>query len=75
MNKKILRFYSLKDKRYFEVIFDERLSLLENFCILKDFYNCPTFEYIYDKENDIALDKSVPITVFNFSNFMTLYLI
>lgn len=75
MNKIILRFYILKNDDFFEVLFDKRLSFNENFNLLKEIYDFPFFTYIFDKTNNIALKKDIPIKDFDFNNFMTLYLV
>lgn len=75
MNKIILRFYIVKDNKYFETVFDERLSFKDNFQILKEIYDYPLWVYIFDMDKNISLKTDVPIKEFNFNNFMTLYLL
>lgn len=76
MNKIILRFYVVYKKEVFETIFDLRLSFLENMRLLKELYplNKDKDMYIVDPYKMMALKKDVPLSLFNFKNFMTLYI-
>lgn len=76
MNKIILRFYVVCKKEVFETIFDLRLSFLENIKLLKEVYSLDKDKdmYIVDPYKMIALKKNIPISKFNFKNFMTLYI-
>lgn len=74
MNRVILRFYVVKDKDVFEIIFDTRLSFEENFKLLKDIYRDFTNFIVFDPDRRMALKKTIPLAHFNFINFMTLYL-
>lgn len=76
MNKVILRFYIVYSKEVIETIFDLRLSFKENIKLLKDLYKLKDEEdmYIVDPYKMIALKKDIPLNLFNFKNFMTLYI-
>lgn len=76
MNKVILRFYIVSIKKTIEVIFDTRLSFLDNIRLLNNIYSLNRNEdiYIVDPFRMMALKKDVPINEFNFKNFMTLYI-
>ena len=76
MNKIILRFFIVKNKKVFEVIFDTRLNFNENFRLLKDIYDIGEIgeKYIVDINKNIALKKDTPIGEFNFQSFITLYI-
>lgn len=75
MNKIILRFIIVKKQEILEVIFDNRLTMIENFTLLSDIYkiDLPNNIYIMDLNKKMALKKDVPISCFNFKNFKTLY--
>ena len=76
MNKIILRFCLIKNKKVFEVIFDTRLDFNENFKLLKEIYDIGEIseKYIVDMNKNIALRKDIPIGDFNFQSFITLYI-
>ena len=76
MNKVILRFCTVKSGEVFEVVFDRRLSFLENFALLKTIssYFIDEHSYIIDIERHLALKKDVPLSSFDLPNFRTLYL-
>ena len=76
MNKIILRFFIVKNKKVFEVVFDTRLNFNENFRLLKNIYDIGEIgeKYIVDINKNIALKKDVPIGEFNFQSFITLYI-
>ena len=76
MNKIILRFFIVKNKKVLEVIFDTRLNFNENFNLLKDIYDIGEIseKYIVDINKNVALKKDVPIGEFNFQSFITLYI-
>lgn len=75
MNKIILRFIIVKKNKTFEVIFDQRLTFIENFMLLKSLYDLDIDHYyIFDVKKQIALKKDVPLREFNFKNFKTLYI-
>ena len=75
MNKIILRFIVVKQNKTFEVVFDQRLSFIENFTLLKDIYYVDINKsYIMDNNKKIALKRDVPLSKFNFKNFKTLYI-
>lgn len=76
MNNVILRLQFMFNKDVIEVIFDTRLSFLDNFKLLNDIYklNKTADLYIFDPFRLIALRKDVPLKEFNFKNFMTLYI-
>ncbi len=75
MNRIILRFIIVKDNKTFEVIFDSRLTFIQNFKMLKDVLDVDIERLvIMDNKKQIALRKDVPINEFNFKNFMTLYI-
>ena len=76
MNKIILRFFIVKNKKVLEVIFDTRLNFNENFNLLKDVYDIGEIseKYIVDINKNVALKKDVPLGEFNFQSFITLYI-
>lgn len=75
MNKIILRFIVVKQNKTFEVVFDQRLTFIENFVLLKDIYYININKaYIVDNKKQIALKKDVPLSKFNFKSFKTLYI-
>ena len=76
MNKVILRFCIVKNGEVFEAVFDGRLSFLENFALLKTIssYGIDKHNRIIDIDRHITLNKDVPLSSFDFPNFMTLYL-
>lgn len=76
MNKVILRFCLMNNKKVIEVIFDARLSFMENFNLLKDILPISVNDdsYIIDPYRTIALRKDIALKEFNFKNFMTLYI-
>lgn len=76
MNKVILRFCLMNNKKVIEVIFDARLSFIENFNLLKDILPISLNDgsYIIDPYRTIALRKDIALKEFNFKNFMTLYI-
>lgn len=75
MNKIILRFIIVKENKTFEVIFDQRLSFIENFKLLKGVCNLDIDRvYIFDIKKQIALKKNISLRDFNFKNFKTLYI-
>lgn len=76
MNKIILRFCLIKNKKVFEAIFDTRLDFNENFKLLKDIYDIGEIseKYIVDMNKNIVLRKDIPIGDFNFQSFITLYI-
>ena len=76
MDKIILRFNVIKSGQVFEVIFDKRLSFIENFKLLKEINSFELKEdvYIYDLDKMQALKKDIPLYEFNFQSNLTLYL-
>lgn len=76
MNKIILRFIIVKKQKAFEVVFDGRLTMEENFKLLSEIYEIGSIEktYVVDINKKVALKKDIPISSFNFKNFKTLYL-
>ncbi len=73
MNSVILRFKVAKSKKVFEVIFDTRLSFIDNFSLFKSIENLDIKDkVIYDEGKNIALRRDVPISNFHFYNFITL---
>lgn len=76
MNNIILRLYLISKKQVMEVIFDSRLSFIENFKLLKELLPVELNDdsYIIDPYRTIALRKDVALKEFNFKNFMTLYI-
>ena len=76
MDKIILRFNVIKSGQVFEVIFDKRLSFIENFKLLKEInsFELEKDMYIYDLDRMQALKKDIPLNEFNFQSNMTLYL-
>ena len=76
MDKIILRFNVIRSGQVFEVIFDKRLSFIENFKLLKEInsFELKKDMYIYDIDKVEALKKDVPLSEFNFQSNMTLYL-
>ena len=76
MDKIILRFNVIKSGQVFEVIFDKRLSFIENFKLLKEInsFELEKDMYIYDLDRIQALKKDIPLNEFNFQSNMTLYL-
>lgn len=76
MNKIILRFIIVKKQKTLEVIFDDRLTMEENFKLLSEIYEIDPINktYVVDINRKVALKKDIPISSFNFKNFKTLYL-
>lgn len=76
MNKIILRFIIVKNQKTLEVVFDGRLTMEENFEMLSEIYEFDCFEklYVVDLNKKIALKKDIPLALFNFKDFKTLYL-
>ena len=76
MNKIILRFCIVKNSEVFEAVFDTRFSFTDNFRLFSDIYPFRLLEEtrIMDLDREQALRKDVPLSHFNFRNFMTLYL-
>ena len=76
MDKIILRFNVIKSGQVFEVIFDKRLSFIENFKLLKEINSFELKEdvYIYGLDKMQALKKDIPLYEFNFQSNLTLYL-
>lgn len=73
MNSVILRFKIVKSNEVLEVIFDTRLSFINNFRLFKSIVNLDIEDkYIFDESRNIALRKDVPLSNFNFYNFITL---
>ena len=72
-NTIIFRFNNINKSSFFEVSFDQRLSFIENFDLLKDIYpiNITNF-YIYDREMKDFLLKDIPLKEFSFSCFKEL---
>lgn len=76
MNKIILRFNVIKSGQVFEVIFDKRLSFIDNFKLLKELnsFELEKDMYIYDLDRVQVLRKDVPLSEFNIQSNITLYL-
>lgn len=66
----------MNNKKVIEVIFDARLSFMENFNLLKEILPISLNDdsYIIDPYRTIALRKDIALKEFNFKNFMTLYI-
>lgn len=74
MNRIYLKIYFIKNNKMIEVIFDSRFSFLNNFRLLKSLIpdlNIDEF-YIYDKNEGIFLNKSLPIKDFKIHNLSSL---
>ena len=76
MNKIILRINVIKSGQVFEVIFDKRLSFIDNFKLLKELnsFELEKDMYIYDLDRVQVLRKDVPLSEFNIQSNITLYL-
>lgn len=77
MNKILLRFYIVKSSELIEVIFDSRLSFIENFELLKTIKTLSFKQenYIYDLEKHVALNKEAPLSSFKLPKSKILYLL
>jgi len=74
MNRIYLKLYFVKSNKTIEVIFDSRFSFINNFRLLKSLLpdlNIDEF-YIYDKDEAIFLDKTLPIKEFKIHNLSSL---
>lgn len=77
MNKIVMRLNILKENKQIEVIFDERLSFIDNLILLKEIYHLTNIEdiHIWDNDNRMFLKRDVPLTDFHFPQFIRLYLL
>ena len=77
MNKIVMRLNILKENKQIEVIFDERLSFIDNLILLKEIYYLTNIEdiHIWDNDNRMFLKRDVPLTDFHFPQFIRLYLL
>lgn len=75
MNKLILVLYVMKTRKQIEVIFDDRLSFVENFYLLDELYNLNDLKNIYIlDDNNIFLKKDIPIKEYEFKQFEKVYI-
>ena len=72
-----MRLNILKENKQIEVIFDERLSFIDNLILLKEIYYLTNIEdiHIWDNDNRMFLKRDVPLTDFHFPQFIRLYLL
>lgn len=75
MNKIILVLYIVKYHKQIEVIFDNRLSFIENLSLLNELYNLENINNIYLLDSSyVFLKKEIPIKDYEFKNFDKIYI-
>lgn len=76
MNNVYLRLIVLKSNKVVEVMFDSRLSFIENMKMYKEIedLNADQFE-IYDDEKQIFLNIDVPLSEMKIERFTKLFLL
>lgn len=76
MNSIIIRFYIVKENTFIDVKLDRRLSLIENFDLLKELAKINIKEFrIYDSENKAFIKLDCPIKNYHFHYFKKLHIL
>lgn len=76
MNKIVLVLYIMKTHKQIEVIFDERLSFIDNLFLLNDLYSMGDLKTIRILDSHhIFLKRDVAIKEFGFKQFEKLYIL
>lgn len=71
----LIRFKVIKNNKIFEVIFDRRLSFIDNFIILNKIVNINLKDYkVYDPNKKIFLKRNIKLSEFNIDRFIQLHL-
>lgn len=75
MNKIILVLYIVKYHKQIEVIFDNRLSFIENLSLLSELcdFKDASNTYLLNDQN-VFIKKNIPIREYNFKQFEKIYM-